>query len=461
MSTRIIAVGLHFIASCSLFGQDAPGNAPQSGRSSRPNVVLIIADDLGYGDLSSYGAPDAKTPNIDRLAREGIRFTDAYANGAVCTPTRVALVTGRYQQRVGLELAFGGPAADTTGLRVSDASFPARLRASGYTTGLMGKWHLGMKREFGPNAHGFDEFFGFLGGAVDYYTHNASLTGRHDLYEDTTEVTVPTYLTDEISNRAVRFIDRHRGSPFFLEVAYNATHWPFQPPDVAPDQRGRYKSILPGDTAGPTRADYVRMLERMDVGVGRIVAALDASGLSHNTLVIFTNDNGGEWLSRNDPHFHGKNTLWEGGIRVPLLMRWPARIPAGRTSAQVAITMDLTATVLAATGATGSSSLPPDGVDLVSLVAGDKPATERTLFWRILNRTRMHRAVRSGQWKLLMDGAYGGLGTGEVVRIMLFDLNADPGERRDLAARHPDRVSRLLTAIQKWESEVTPPRRSP
>lgn len=461
MRALIACAGLQLVIGSSLIGQGAPARVPQgaAGGSSHPNVVLIIADDMGYGDLSSYGAPDAKTPNIDRLAREGVRFTDAYANAAVCTPTRVALITGRYQQRVGLELAFGGPAADTAGLRVSEASLPARLKTSGYSTGLFGKWHLGIKREFAPNAHGFDEFFGFLGGAVDYYTHNASLSTRHDLYEDTSEVRVPAYLTDEISKRAVQFVDRHKAGPFFLEVAYNATHWPFQPPDVPPDARKRFESILPGDTAGPTRVDYVRMLERMDLGVGKILAALDANALSQNTLVIFTNDNGGEWLSRNDPYFHGKNTLWEGGIRVPLLMRWPGRIDAGQTTAQVAITMDVTATILAATKTAPSPSLPPDGIDLVPVVGASRLQVERSVFWRIFNRTRTQRAVRSGQWKLLVDGGLGMLGTAEVVHIMLFDLKADPGERRDLAAQEPARVSQLLGAIEKWEGDVSPPRR--
>lgn len=425
-----------------------------AGAQGRPNVVLIISDDMGYGDLSSYGAPDARTPNIDRLAKEGVRFTDAYANAAVCTPTRVALITGRYQQRVGLELAFGGPAADTTGLRVSDASMPARLRGNGYATGLLGKWHLGFKKEFAPNAHGFDEFFGFLGGAVDYYTHKNILNGRPDLYEDTAQVAVPTYLTDEITSRAVRFIDKHKSGPFFLEVAYNATHWPFEPPDVPENQRARFESILPGDTAGPTRTDYVRMLERMDAGVGKILSALEADGLTRNTLVIFTNDNGGEWLSRNEPFFHGKNTLWEGGVRVPLVMRWPARIPANQTTRQVAITMDLTSTVLAATGTPASATLPPDGIDLLPVVGGNRAPIERTLFWRILNRTRTQRSVRSGPWKVIVDGDFGALGLSEVVHVMLFNLSSDPGERHDVAAQNPARVAELVAALKKWDREV-------
>jgi arylsulfatase A-like enzyme len=203
-----------------------------------PNVVLILMDDLGYGDLSSYGGPDARTPNVDRLAREGVHLTDAYANGAVCTPTRVALISGRYQQRVGLEWVLVDSAADRDrGLPATGTSLPALLKTNGYATGLFGKWHLGWKPEFGPNAHGFDEFFGFLSGAHDYYTRPAG--GLSDLYENTTPVEPTGYLTDEITRRAVSFITGHASGPFFLEVAYNAVHWPFEPPDRPPTEAER------------------------------------------------------------------------------------------------------------------------------------------------------------------------------------------------------------------------------
>ena len=315
------------------------------GAKPKPNVVLIMMDDLGYGDLGSYGAPDVKTPNIDRLAREGVRLTDAYANGVVCTPTRTALISGRYQQRVGLEGAL--TLADTAlGLPVTGTSLPALLKANGYATALIGKWHLGFRREFGPRAHGFDEFFGFLEGAHDYYVGG--------LYEDTTPVRPHGYLTDAITERSVNFIQRQRSSPFFLEVAYNAVHWPFQPPNRPPTDTARRSGLgllqLAVDSVPATRADYVQMLERADEGVGKILAVLEQRGLARNTLVIFTNDNGGEWLSRNAPFFHRKGTVWEGGIRVPLIIRWPGELPAGKTSGQVALTMDLTASILAATG---------------------------------------------------------------------------------------------------------------
>jgi arylsulfatase A len=428
---------------------------PQPGPSaSRPNVVLIIMDDLGYGDLGSYGAPDARTPHIDRLARGGVRFTESYANGAVCSPTRAALLTGRYQQRVGIEWALGETAR---GLRVSAASLPALLKTSGYATGLVGKWHLGYRPEEQPNAHGFDEFFGFLGGIIDYYTHTDQ-SRRHDLYENGKAVEVPGYITDELTTRAVGFIDRHAAGPFFLEVAYNATHMPFQPP---PDARGNHRATplgeRPGDPWAHTRDDYVRMLERVDDGVGKIMAALEARGVARNTLVIFTSDNGGEWLSRNEPFTNRKGTLWEGGIRVPLILYWPARLPAGRTSPQVALTMDLTASVLAAAGASAAGDYPLDGIDLVPIARGDAPVRTRDVFWRIVRPTRLQRAVRSGDWKLLIDGNPGFAGDGASTQMMLFDVRADPAERRDVAASHATVVAELRAKLAAWEREVVPP----
>ena len=415
--------------------------------ADRPNVVLIMMDDLGYGDLGSYGAPDARTPNIDRLAREGVRLTDAYANGAVCTPTRAALMTGRYQQRYGLEWVVT-PTDTMAVLPITGTSLPALLEGNGYATALFGKWHLGFRRDHGPLAHGFDTFFGFLEGAHDYYVGG--------LYEDTTLVRPRGYLTDEITDRSVAFIERHRSGPFFLEVAYNAPHWPFQPPNRPPrdtvERRGLALRQFPMDARPATRADYLLMLERADEGVGRILAALERAGLTRNTLVIFTNDNGGEWLSRNAPFFHRKGTLWEGGIRVPLIMRWPGRLPAGTSSAQVALTMDVTASILSATGTKPPPSYRPDGIDLLPVLRGSVAPIERTVFWRLPARgqpslapdSRQQRVVRAGDMKLLVEGA----------SFFLFDLARDPGERDDLAAQRPDVVRSLWALIQEWERSV-------
>jgi arylsulfatase A-like enzyme len=434
-----------------LFVAAGPAATPPARSASRPNVVLILMDDMGYGDIGSYGVKDARTPNVDRLAREGVRLTDAYANGPTCSPTRAGLISGRYQQRYGIEWPLGAAPDDSArGLPVNGMSFPALLKANGYTTGLIGKWHLGFKAEFGPNAHGFDEFFGFRSGAVDYYTHRNG-NGEPDLFENTTPVEVHGYLTDEITKRAVSFVDRHAGEPFFLEVAYNAVHWPFEPPGMS-DSAGRgagagsgglslYQS--PSAAVPATRRDYVRMLERADQGIGQIVGELERRGILANTLVIFTNDNGGEWLSRNEPLTNRKNTVWEGGIRVPLIMRWPGHLPARRTSAQVAISMDLTATVLSATGTAIPAGHKLDGIDLLPIVSGKSPLVERQLFWR-RRRPSEQLAVRSGRWKLIHEGQ----------NFYLFDVATDIGERHDLTAEHPELVRKLNGLLAAWEKDV-------
>lgn len=251
-------------------------------------------------------------------------------------------------------------------------------------------------------------------------------------------------MTDLITERSVKFIGDHASTPFFLEVAYRAAHWPYQVPDhpsVAIDN-GRH--VMPFDENPGTRADYVKIMERADQGVGQILAALDQLGLSRNTIVIFTNDNGGEWLSRNDPFSRHKSTLWEGGIRVPLILRWPGRLPADATSSQVAITMDLTASFLAVAGVPRGDRPALDGIDILPLLAKDVPTVERRLFWRIANRLTQQKAVRDGRWKLLLGDGDG----------RLFDLAADPGERHNLAAAHPERVRALTAAILAWEQEV-------
>jgi arylsulfatase A-like enzyme len=409
------------------------------GRSvdARPNIVLILMDDLGYGDIGSHGVPDAKTPNIDRLAREGVRFTDFYANGATCSPTRAGFITGRYQQHVGIEAPLGSVPGDSArGLLPTETSLPRLLKSTGYGTALIGKWHLGWRPEFHPNRHGFDEFWGFLSGFVDYF-NNIGEFDRHDLYHNETPRRDSTYLTDQLTARARTYIEQHQSAPFFIEVSYNAPHWPFQRPDHPAERR-------PSPTSREgTRADYVAILERADEGVGVLLETLDRLGLSRNTLVIFTSDNGGEWLSRNAPLFHRKRTLWEGGIRVPAILRWPARLPAGVVSKQVAITMDLTATILAAAGARPPASYRPQGIDLIAALQ-ERLEIERTLYWRVDTRGLRQRAVRRGPWKYLQDGP----------NELLFDLSTDVGERHDVAASHTARLLELRRLLAAWEADV-------
>ena len=408
---------------------------------TKPNVVLIVMDDVGYGDYGAYGAPDIRTPNVDRLARDGVRFTDFYAAPS-CTPTRAALITGRYYQRTGLENPLGAAPAAGRGLVANGRSLPQLMKNDGYATALIGKWHLGYRPDQMPKAHGFDYFFGFLSGLIDYYQHTDQ-TGKPDLFENDQPIAVNGYSTDLFTERALKFIDQNAQRPFFLEVAYNAAHWPFQVPDkpsVAPDN-GRF--VQPHEEHTSTRADYAAILERADQGVGRIVSTLEKLGLTRNTLVIFTNDNGGEWLSRNSPFFHRKTTIWEGGIRVPMIMKWPARIQAGRTSPQAGFVFDLTTTILAAAGVASPADARFEGINLLPMATGQTPVVERTLFFRVTG-ARAQRAVRQGDWKLLLDGG----------SVMLFNVRSDPGERNDLAKERGEIARRLRPLILAWEKDV-------
>lgn len=403
---------------------------------ARTNVVLIILDDLGYGDFGCYGCPDIRTPHIDRLARQGVRLTDFYANGPVCTPTRAALMTGRYQQRVGFEWAIS-PGQKEPGLPVEESALARMIKREGYATALFGKWHLGYRSEFGPLAHGFDEFFGLLSADIDHYSHR-EITGEPDLYEGIRPVERKGYMTDLITERSVAFVDKHASKPFFLEVAYNAVHWPFQPPDRPDDVRDLtnwYKG---------TRRDYKQMLERVDDGVGAILGALEQRGLTDRTLVILTNDNGGERLSRGEPLRGGKGILLEGGIRVACIARWPGRLPAGKESAFPSMTMDLTATILNAAGARPPEGRKLDGINLIPVLNGTTPPPDRTLFWRVDRFRGEQWAARKGKWKYIRYER------GE----LLFDLNADIGERRDLSKRHPDTVAELREEVARWEAEM-------
>jgi arylsulfatase A-like enzyme len=417
----------------------------QPAAPARPNILLIITDDMGYGDLGSYGSPDIKTPNIDGLAKAGVRFTQFYANGPTCTPTRAGLITGRYQQRVTLErpLSHATTPDGTLGLRPTGRSLPQLLRNHGYATGLIGKWHLGYRPEFSPTAHGFESFFGFKAGYIDYYQHTDG-GGQSDLFENETPVNVDGYMTDLITDRAVSYIDAHAKAPFFLEVAYNVPHWPYQVPDHPSTAIDNARHVGAYDENPNTRADYVKMMERADQGVGRILAAIDKQGLAANTLVIFTNDNGGEWLSRNAPLFNRKASVYEGGIRVPAIMRWPGRIPAGVVTPQVGITMDLTATILAVSGAPVPADARLEGMNLLPLVAKGATSAPRVLFWRVSAPVNQ-RTVRDGDWKLLIDGPG---------RVMLYDLSKDVGEREDRSASNPAITRRLVQQLAAWEKEV-------
>jgi arylsulfatase A-like enzyme len=372
-----------------------------------------------------------------------VRLTDFYANATLCSPTRAGLVTGRYQQRFAIEAALGGVStAEAQGLPASGRSLPQLLKTSGYATALLGKWHLGYKPEFSPNAHGYDYFFGFKSGYIDYYQHTDG-AGLPDLFENTAPVQQAGYMTDLITAKTVRFIEQNAGKPFFAEVAYNAGHWPYQVPDKPSVAIGNGRHLMPHD-ATSTRGDYVAMMERADQGVGEILRALDRLNLARNTIVIFTNDNGGEWLSRNAPLFNRKWTLWEGGIRVPAIVRWPGRIPAGRVSPQVGITMDLTASILAAAGAAVPADARLEGMNIFPILEGRAPVVERTLFWRTAAGNHNQKAVRRGDYKLLIDANH----------EFVFDVRRDLGERTDLAAERQELARTLQQQLAAWEADV-------
>jgi arylsulfatase A-like enzyme len=412
----------------------------------RPNFVFILADDLGYADLGCYGGRTPCSPELDRLAADGLRFTDGYSNSPVCSPTRFALMTGRFQYRLRggndepIASRHRGNAA--LGLPPDHPTLPSLLRDAGYTTALVGKWHLGFLPHFGPLKSGYREFFGPMSGGLDYFTHRDS-AGQHDLFEGEAETHPVGYLTDLISERAVDFIGRQRGSqaPFLLSVHYTAPHWPWETRDDEAVARGLDKI---SHTDGGSVQTYLRMVAHMDEGIGRILAALAATGAADNTLVVFTSDNGGERYSDTWPLVGKKMDLLEGGIRVPYIVRWPGRVPQGRTSAQLAITMDWVATFLEAAGVPPHPDYALDGISLLPVL--DDPGTriERDLYWRM--KFRNQKAMRSGDWKYLsLDGDE-----------FLFDLSADQRERANRGRREPERLAAMRARYATWEATIPP-----
>lgn len=412
-------------------------------QESRPNIIFILADDLGWGDLSCYGRPDYRTPHLDSLALQGTRFTDAYSASAVCTPTRCGYITGRYPGRfkIGLEEPLKATNL-SVGLEPGHPTIASLLKQSGYDTALIGKWHLGFRPEWGPNAHGFDEFFGILAGAGDYFLHKNGL-GQPDLYENVTPVTRNGYLTDLLTERAVNFVKKRRRAPFFLSLHYTAPHWPWQGPKGGETVNFSEKTIEPVKMgAGGSLKLYAEMMKSLDDGVGRVMQSLRAAGIDRRTLVIFTSDNGGERFSYQWPFSGEKGDLLEGGIRVPAIVRWPGVVPANRVTKQMAITMDWTATMLAAANGDAVASRSLDGIDLLPVLKGASPVIDRTFFWRIYTQD----AVRQGKWKFFRDG--------DVRR--LFDLSVDQREQADFSKKLPAVLERLISEFDKWNEQMLP-----
>ena len=417
----------------------------------KPNILMIVADDLGYADLSCYGQPDYETPHLDDLAKRGMRFTQAYANSSLCTNTRVALITGRWQYRFALGLAEPLRHADRhapgMGLPPEHPTLPGLLREAGYSTALIGKWHLGALPQYGPLKSGYETFFGITGGNAGYFTHLGE-GGDPDLIEGEVSVAHEGYMTDLLSDRAAKHIREQAKAkrPFFLSLHYTAPHWPWSAPSVEAESRQREAKVIAKVLShdGGSPRIFAEMVTVMDSGIGRVLAALEQTSAAQDTLVIFTSDNGGERYSNMWPLVGRKRDLLEGGLRVPLIVCWPGCIDGARVSEQVAITMDLTATCLAAGGAAMPAATPLDGMDLLPHLVDDADAVERTLYWRM--RDPELRAIRHGRWKYLrMDG-----------REYLFDLDYDCRERTDFAEKFPDVLQDLRTRWERWDATMLP-----
>ena len=433
----------------------AASNAlPANATAQHPNIVFIMADDLGYGDPGCYGSQDIQTPNIDALAQQGVRFTQYYANAAECTPTRAALLTGRYQQRLGgLECAIGfgnvGRYDDAIrlrehnqlGLPATEITISMLLKQAGYRTGVTGKWHLGYEEKFHPSHHGFDYSWGPLGGGVDYF-HHVEPDGWHTLQKNGSEIHAKGYMTELITEEAVDFIRREQGNPFFLYAPYTAPHTPYQGPDDKAETHKTLDDFNKGD-----RYTYIKMVESLDRGVGEILRELKTRHLEENTLVIFASDNGGAKYADNGELNKGKGTLYEGGIRVPCVIRWPRRIAPGSVSDRVCLTLDLSASIINAAGIEPPSEKPFDGIDVISSLE-KQDEVPRTLYFRNRRGARTWRAVRKEKWKYLS------LQDGDQFEDYLFDLSADPGEKYDVRRDHSNIFDGLKKQLFSWENEM-------
>lgn len=422
-----------------------------AAEARQPNIVVIVGDDMGYADVGSHGCKDIPTPNLDALAEGGVRCTSGYVSGPYCSPTRAGLLTGRYQQRFGHEFNPGdggkGPAAPR-GLPLSEKTMADRLKAAGYVTGLVGKWHLGAAPEYQPQQRGFDEFFGFLGGAHPYAVGEGP-----KILRGTEKIDEQEYLTDALGREAVSFVERHREEPFFLYLAFNAVHTPMQATDARLE---KFKSI-----ADEKRRTYAAMMSAMDDAIGATLNAIREAGLEDDTLVFFFSDNGGPMMrgttvngSNNAPLRGSKRTTLEGGVRVPFFVKWPGRLPAGKTYDLPVIQLDVLPTALAAAGVEEPTDDSLEGVNLLDYLTGEATQPPHdALFWKLGRQM----AVRQGEWKLVrydpvVDGQQG-----PPTKQRLYNLASDIGEAHDLSNEEPDKAAALQAAWQSWNSKNVKP----
>ena len=415
--------------------------ADRAAAESRPNFVIIMADDLGYGDLSSYGGW-IKTPHLDALASEGLRLTDFHSSGNVCSPTRAGLMTGRYQQRAGIPgVVFADPKRDVHyhGLQTTELTFAESLQAAGYETAIFGKWHLGYFRKYNPIHHGFGEFRGYVSGNVDFFSH-VDQAGVYDWWHQDKLVEEPGYTTHLITKHAVRFIEQNKSKPFCLYLPHEAPHYPYQGPEDKAERKVG-KVIRTEGSRADIRTAYRQMVQEMDTGVGEIVATLRRLKLEQNTFVFFFSDNGANRNGSNGKLRGAKGSDWEGGHRVPAIAWWPGHIKPSTTSDQLAITLDVMPTLLDFAGVALPKDHVLDGVSLSQLLLKQKPIGDRQLVWN-------GNAIRDANWKLVrrQKKTKGG--------PFLFNLSDNLAESNNLAEQFPDRVKKLTALLDVWTQDM-------
>lgn len=461
MSRRFVLIMLWMSAVCSPHLQ-----AQAEDAIARPNFIVIMVDDMGYGDAGCYGGTAFATPHLDRLAADGLRFTDFHSSGCVCSPTRAGLLTGRYQQRAGVDgviyAAFGRNRHH--GLQLHEVTLAEVLRDAGYSTAMFGKWHLGYEEQYNPVHQGFERYVGYVSGNVDFHSHIDGV-GVFDWWHQNKLHREPGYTTHLITRHACDYIQQAAAGekPFCLYVAHEAPHYPYQGPNDRPVRKEGQAGSLWNDRE-PQHAvrAYRDMMQEMDKGVGQILDTLQEAGLSDNTLVWFFSDNGATGPGSCGGLYGMKGTLWEGGHRVPGIVRWPGRIAAGSVTDQLASTIDVMPTLLDLANVQISGALLLDGMSLVPVLTGKQKPVDRRMFWESGKSVSM----RDGSWKLIVNGGkrrgrkraqpnidWDRADDGRET-LALFDLSSDRRERHNVAADHGDKVDAMKRAIRKWQTDV-------
>lgn len=446
VNRRSFLGGASVLGLMGMTGEAAAAASAAKTAKDRPNIIYIMADDLGYADLSCTGSHHIRTPAIDSIGAQGIQLSQGYANSSICSPTRTALLTGCYQYRfpIGLEEPFGLNAPAESGVPLDRPTIASVMRGLGYHTKLIGKWHLGEPPRHSPLRHGYDEFFGIIEGAADYFRHHMVMGGKDvgiGLAEGDTPIERNGYLTDLFGDETVKTIEQAGDKPFFISLHFNAPHWPWEGREDAEVAKTLGASF---HYNGGSLAIYKEMVEAMDQNVAKVLAALDRSGKADNTIVVFTSDNGGERFSETWPFTGVKGELLEGGIRVPLLIRWPAKIAAGSKSDQVMVTMDFLPTLLAMAGGDPAKAGRFDGMNLAPQLLGEASPVARALYWRF--KANEQAALREGDWKYLKIGG----------KEHLFNLAEDVRERADRAQDDPARLRAMRLRWDAWNAGMLP-----